>query len=158
MASALRAALLGSSRERSRPSARLVAPPLCFAVVFAAYAVGVFAIAGGVVFVPFDAAALGVVAAVALAYRRDGLIPAWLTVYAALLGYSANHSFLGLSGRSLVERAAAFLSPDGLVFLGVEALVFGTVAWLVGTLAAVAVDRVRERRGASAAASTTRGE
>lgn len=157
MISALRTALLGSSRDRSRPSVRIVAPPLCFAVAVAAYAVGVFAIAGGVVFVPFDAAALGAVAAGVLAYRRDGLLAAWVTVYAALLGYSAYHSF-GLSGRSLVERAAAFLSPDGLVFLGVEALVFGTVAWLVGTLAAVAVDRVRERREPASTASTTRGE
>ncbi|WP_048077938.1 hypothetical protein, partial [Halorubrum sp. AJ67] len=140
---------------RPRPSLRLVAPPLCFAVAFAAYAVGVFSIAGGVVFVPFDAAALGVAVAVSLAYRRDGLVPAWLTVYGALLGYSAVHYFLGLSGRSLAERAAAFLSPDGLVFLGVEALVFGTVAWIVGTLAALAVERVRERRGVS---STARGE
>jgi len=146
-------ALLGSSRDRPLPSLRLVAPPLCFALAFAAYAVGVFAIAGGVVFVPFDAAALGVAVALGLAYRRDGLLSAWLTVYAALLGYSATYYFLGLSGRSLAERAAAFLSPDGLVFLGVEALVFGTVAWLVGTLAAVAVERVRERRGA-----TGRGE
>ncbi|ELZ46914.1 hypothetical protein C463_03397 [Halorubrum californiense DSM 19288] len=153
MPSALRAALLGSDRCRPRPSLRLVAPPLCFVVAFAAYATDVFSIAGGVVFVPFDAAALGVVAAVALSYRRDGLLPAWVTVYAALLGYSAVHYFLGLSGRSLAERAAAFLSPDGLVFLGVEALVFGTVAWLVGTVAALAVDRVRERRDASATAS-----
>ena len=153
MASALRAALLGSNRDRPLPSPRLVAPPLCFAVAFAAYAVGVFSIAGGVVFVPFDAAALGVVAAVGLSYRRDGLLPAWLTVYAALLGYNAVHYFHGLSGRSVIERAVAFLSPDGLVFLGVEALVFGTVAWVVGTLAALAVERVRERRGGSAAAS-----
>lgn len=152
MVSALRAALVGSNRDRSRPSVRLVTPPLCFAVAVAAYTVGVSSIAGGVVFVPFDAAALGVVAAVGLAYRRDGLLAAWVTVYAALLGYSAYHSF-GLSGRSLVERAAAFLSADGLVFLGVEALVFGTVAWLVGTLAAVAADRIRERREP---ASTTR--
>ena len=153
MASALRAALLGSSRDRPLPSLRLVAPPLCFAVTVAAYAVGAFSIAGGVVFVPFDAAALGVAVAAGLGYRRDGLFPAWTTVYAALLGYSAVHYFLGLSGRSLAERAAAFLSPDGLAFLGVEALVFGTVAWVVGSLAALAVARVRGRRGASSTAS-----
>lgn len=157
MASALRVALSGSNRDRSRPSLRIVAPPLCFAVAVAAYAVGVFSVAGGVVFVPFDAAALGVVVAVGLAYRRDGLLAAWGTVYAALLGYSAVHS-ASLSGRSLVERAAAFLSPDGLVFLGVEALVFGTVAWLVGTLAAVGVDRIRERREPASASSTAREE
>ncbi|PSQ57127.1 hypothetical protein BRD22_02930 [Halobacteriales archaeon SW_8_68_21] len=158
MVSALRVALLGSSRSRPLPWLRLVAPPLCFVVAFAAYAVGVFSIAGGVVFVPFDAAALGVAVAVGLAYRRDGLVPAWLTVYAALLGYSAVHYFFGLSGRSFVDRTAAFLSPDGLVFLGVEAFVFGTVAWLIGTLTAVAVERVRERRDELSTASTTPGE
>ncbi len=53
-------------------------------------------------------------------------------MYAALLGYSADHSLLGLSGRSPVERVSALLQLDGLVFLGVEALVLGTLAFLLG--------------------------
>ncbi|WP_200531003.1 hypothetical protein [Halorubrum sp. LN27] len=137
-----RRVLLGSERTRSHRR-RLLVPPLVFLASFAAYAVGLFAVSGGVVFLPVDAAALGVLAAAVLAARRSGLVLAWASVYGALLGSTADHYLLGLSGRSLGERVVAFLSPDGLVFLGVEAVALGTIAWAVGTLAAIAVERLR---------------
>ncbi|GAB3695539.1 hypothetical protein [Halorubrum pallidum] len=141
----LRTLLLGPPRDRPRPDPRLAVPPACFALVFTAYAVGAFEISGGVVFLAGHAAAVGVLGAAGLAVRREGLIAAWATVYAALLGYSANHYLLGLSGRSLVERIVALLGLDGLVYLGVQALVFGTLAWAIGVGGALAVGRLRER-------------
>jgi len=104
-----------------------------FGIPFAAYALDIFEVAGGVVFVPGHAALVGVLGAVWVGYQQRGLTIAWLVAYAALLGYSADHYLLGLSGRSLFDRAAAFLGLDGLVFLGIEALVFGTLGFLLGT-------------------------
>ncbi|WP_281195003.1 hypothetical protein [Halorubrum sp. F4] len=144
MSPSIRARLLRRPEIRAIPSPRLTVPLACFLGVFAAYAVGVFTIAGGAVFLAGDAAAVGVVAAAALAYRRGGLAVAWVTVYASLLGYSADHYLLGLSGRSLGERLVAFLGVDGLVFVGIEALVLGTLAWVAGTVAARIVGSVRE--------------
>ncbi|WP_144798194.1 hypothetical protein [Halorubrum depositum] len=143
-----RRVLLGSNRNGPPRRYRLLAPPLLFLAVFAAYALGAFEISGGVVFLAGDAALVGVLAAAVLAYRRAGLALAWATVYGALLGYSADHYLLGLSGRSLGERVAALVELDGLVFVGVEALALGTLAWAVGVTARRAVEEVRARRGA----------
>lgn len=145
MSPSLRTLLLGSSRNGSRRWFRGVAPILLFVGVFAAYALEIFEISGGVVFLAGEAALVGVVAAAFLAYRRAGLAFAWIAVYTALLGYNADHYLLGLSGRSLGERVAAFLEIDGLVFVGIEALVLGTLAWIVGTIAVRVVAVVRDR-------------
>lgn len=144
MSPPLRTHLLGRPDLRRIPRPRLTVPLLCFLGVFAAYAVGLFTVAGGVVFLAWDAAVVGVVAAAVLAYRRAGLAVAWLTVYAALLGYSADHYLLGLSGRSLGDRIVAFLGIDGLVFVGVEAIVLGTLGWVAGTVTARIAGAVRE--------------
>ena len=138
-----RRVLLGSKPNDSPRRRRLLVPPLLFLVSLAAYALGVFAHAGGVVFLAVDAAALGVLAAAVLAYRRAGMALAWGSVYGALLGSNANHYLLGLPGRPLGERFAALVELDGLVFVGVEALALGTVAWVVGTVGRLAVERVR---------------
>ena len=141
----LRALLFGPSRNRSRLDPRLAVPPGCFVLVFVAYATGVFDIAGGVVFLAGHAAGVGVLGAAWLAVRRAGLVAAWAAVYAALLGYSADHYLLGLSGRPLAERVVALFGLDGLVYLGVQALVLGTIAWVIGVLAALGAGRLRER-------------
>ncbi|GAA0517222.1 hypothetical protein SAMN04488066_11037 [Halorubrum aquaticum] len=144
MSPSLRTVLIGSN-ERG-PLRRLLPAALCFLGVFVGYAVGVFEIPGGVVFLPWDAAVAGVLVAAALAHRGDGLAVAWVVVYASLLGYSADHYLLGLPGRPLLERVAALLGVDGLVYLGVQALVLGTLAWIGGTVAARVAATVRDRR------------
>jgi hypothetical protein len=151
MVPSLRTLLLGRDRSRFQFRLDLLFVALAFALTFAAYALGIFRIEGGVVFLPGDAALLGLTAAVTFAYQRHGLVLSWLTVYAALLGYSADHYLLGLSGRSLGERLGAFLSLDGLVYLGVAALVLGTLAWGVGALVRWSVELLRDE-GASASA------
>ena len=146
-----RRVLLGSNRNGSPRRRRLLVPPLLFLAVFAAYALGIFEIAGGVAFLAGEAAIVGVLAAAVLAYRRAGLALAWAAVYGALLGSNADHYLLGLSGRPLGERVAALLGVDGLVFVGVEALALGTVAWIAGRGAGRAVEgvRVRSRDGSA---------
>ncbi|MDV7350440.1 hypothetical protein R3751_11735 [Halorubrum distributum] len=141
-----RRVLLGSNPNGSPRRRRLLVPPLLFLVAFAAYALGLFAHAGGVVFLAVDAAALGVLAAAVLAYRRAGVALAWAAVYGALLGSNADHYLLGLPGRPLGERVAALVEVDGLVFVGVEALALGTVAWIAGAVARRAVGELRDRR------------
>ncbi|OYR53638.1 hypothetical protein [Halorubrum halodurans] len=145
VAPSLRAVLLGSDRGDRGRSVRLAAPLLCFLGVLAGYAVGVFEV-GGVVFLPRDAAVAGVLVAGVLACRGEGLAVAWVTVYAALFGYGADHYLLGLPGRPVLDRMAALLGVDGLVFLGVQAFVLGTLAWIGGTVAARVVAAVRDRR------------
>lgn len=149
MVPSLRSLLVGPAADRPGWYLELLVVVPVFLGVFAAYALGFFAVGGGVVFVPFYGAAVGLAAGVVLAALGRGLLHSWLVGYASLLGYSADHYFLGLSGRSLPERAAAFLGPDGLAFLAVLALVLGTAAWPVGALARWLVDSVR-RRGDSA--------
>lgn len=146
MVPSLRTLLVGSARNGSRWYPNLVLPVVLFAAVFSAYALDLFEVSGCVVFLAGDAAVVGVLAAVFVAYRGNGLVFAWLVVYASLLGYNADHYFLGLSGRSFWERSAAFLRLDGLVFVAVEALVLGTLAWLVGAIADRAIEAVRDRR------------
>jgi hypothetical protein len=126
--------LLGGATPRRRYVA-LALPAVLFVLTFTAYALDVFQVSGGVVFLAAHAALVGMVGAAWVGYHRAGLVVAWVTTYAALLGQSADHYFLGQSpSHSLTDRAAAFLQPDGLVFLGVEALVLGTLAFLFGVL------------------------
>ncbi|MEZ3162436.1 hypothetical protein ABNG03_15235 [Halorubrum sp. RMP-47] len=141
-----RRVLLGANPDDSSRRYRLLVPPLVFLVVFAGYGFGVFAHAGGVVFLAVDAAAVGLLAAGALAYRRAGVALAWAATYGALLGANADHYLLGLSGRSLGERVGALLELDGLVFVAVEAIALGTIAWVAGAVAGRAVAEARARR------------
>jgi len=143
-----RALLVGPPEHRLQRRLNLLLAGGLFVATFLAYATGLFAVSGGVVFLAGDAALIGVLGAGLLGYQRSGLVFGWLAVYAPLLGASADHSLLGLSGRSAVDRLAAFLSPDGLVFLGVEAVVIGTIAWAVGVATRFGVDAVRSSAAA----------
>jgi len=126
--------LLGRATPRRRYVA-LALPAVLFVLTFTAYALDVFQVSGGVVFLAAHAALVGMLGAAWVGYRRAGLVVAWVTTYGALLGQSADHYFLGQSpSHSFADRMAAFLQPDGLVFLGVEALVLGTLAFLLGVL------------------------
>jgi hypothetical protein len=120
-----------------------------FGVTFAGYALGVFAVSGGLVWLPVDAAIVGVLAGCGAGYYRAGLVVGCGATYASLLGYHANHAFFGLSRRPLVERAAYFVRVDGLVFLAVEAIVLGTLAFAFGWLLRWGVDALSGGTGLS---------
>ncbi|NHN46408.1 hypothetical protein G9464_02175 [Halostella sp. JP-L12] len=141
--SPLRTLLVGAPENRFGRALAVVAAVTLFAATFAAYAVGAFAVSGCVVFVPGHAALVGALAAAAIGYDHGGLAFGWLIAYAPLLGFHADHAFLGLSSRPAVDRLAYFTRLDGLAFLAVIALVIGTGAFVAGALARWAVDVAR---------------
>jgi hypothetical protein len=149
MSASLRPALLGSSAPpRDWRYELLLVALVLFGSVFGAYAVGLFAVSGGVVFLPGQATLVGLVCAASLGALGRGTLYGWVAVYAALLGETADHYLLGLSGRSLGARVGALLEPDGLTVLLVAALVLGTLSWGLGRLGVWAVAAVRRERSA----------
>lgn len=143
MTSLLYRLFLGRERTGYRRYLLVVLALAVFAASFAGYALDVFAVSGGVVWIPADAALVGIIAACWVGYARSGLVAAWLITSTSLLGYHADHAFFGLSHRSFAERVAYFVRPDGLVVLGVEGAVLGTVAFLIGYSGRRTVDWVR---------------
>jgi hypothetical protein len=149
MSPSLRPALVGPSAPTRTWRYELLAVAtgtLCS--VFAAYAVGLFAVSGGVVLLAGQATLVGLACAAGLGAFGRGALYAWVAVYAALLGEVMDHYLLGLSGRSLGARVGALLEPDGLTVLLVAALVLGTLSWGLGRLGARAVAAVRRERSA----------
>lgn len=114
-----------------------------FAASFGAYALGVFHVSGGVIWIPFHAAILGMLVACGVGLRGDGAAFAWLVTYASLLGYRADHAFLGLSSRSVPERLAYFAGLEGLVVLAIEGIVLGSIAFALGALVRWGFDSLR---------------
>jgi hypothetical protein len=143
MSPSIRQVLFGVAGRRLGPARWVALAVALFLGTFGAYGVGVFEISGGVVFVPGHAALVGIVAAVVVGYARRGFVAGWLVAYAALLGYRADHAFLGLSSRSRLEQLSYFLGLEGLVVLGTMALVLGSLAVGVGWLGRWGTDAVR---------------
>lgn len=140
----VRQVLFGSEQSLGRRYVSLSLAVVLFMMTFVAYALDFFQITGGVVFIPGHAALVGVLGAALIGYRDNGLVVSWVVAYGPLLGYNADHSFLGLSGRSFLERTAAFVTPDGLVFLGIEAVILGTLGFLFGVVCRLGVGFFRE--------------
>lgn len=136
-----RALVVGRGREDLRDG--VVVAVSLFVLTFASYALGVFSLEGGAVFLARDAAIVGAIGAGWLGGWRSGLLPAWLVAYGALLGAHADVVFRGLEHRPLGERLLVFLELDALAYLAVQAVVVGTLAYAVGWLAGWAIDRVR---------------
>ena len=67
-------------------------------------------------------------------YSKNGLLFAWLVAYAPLLGFHAEDALLGAKEQSIGERLSYLVQLDAFVVLGVEAIIFGTVAFAVGHL------------------------
>lgn len=114
-----------------------------FVVTVTAYALGIFAVSGGVVWVPFHAAIVGICAGFVVGCVRYGLLSAWIVTYMPLLGYRADHAFFSLSGRSVSEQAAYFVGLEALAVLAVEAIALGTIAFTFGSLARIGADALR---------------
>ncbi|WP_254522276.1 hypothetical protein [Natrinema caseinilyticum] len=112
---------------------------------FIGYATGVFAVDGGVVFLPADATLVGVVAAVSIGYRHGSLLGAWVTLFAAYFAFFAEWASLSLSSQTLAGKLAFLFDPVSLGLSWVAAIGFGTIAFAIGILLSRGVDRLSER-------------
>lgn len=149
MHSQLLSVLLGSDLTRTRRFLYLGLAVGLFGTVFAGYAIGVFYASGGLVWIPYYAAVVGMIAACGIGYYRDGLVIAWMITYTSLLGYHADHAFIGLPSRSFVEQLAYFTRLDGLAFFGVEAVVLGTLAFTLGYVLQSVTRFLQKKRAAT---------
>ncbi|MCU4800687.1 hypothetical protein OB920_09925 [Halobacteria archaeon HArc-gm2] len=145
MVPSLRTLLLGPPEYQFQRRLDVLFALGLFLGTFLAYAVGLFEVTGGVVFLAVDAVVVGMIASALVGYQQNGLLFGWLAAYAPLLGASADHYLLGLASRPPVERLVAFLSPDGLVFLGVAAAVLGSLSWTAGLAGERTIDAFRGR-------------
>lgn len=117
-----------------------------FVGTFLAYAAEIFHVSGGIVFIPFYAAVVGMLAGAWVGYRRRGLVFGWLVAYTSLLGYRADHAFLGIAHRPIGHRFAYFFQPEGLVVFAVEGIVLGTLAFGLGYSVRAGLKVARTRR------------
>lgn len=134
MVPALRAILVGCDSDRFQRTLDLLFAAGLLVATFAAYAVGLFQVTGGVIILPEDATLVGFVAAAGVGFRRGGLFIAWTLPFAAYLGFRADWAVLGLSSQSLGGKLAFFFDPVGLAILAVAAIGIGTLGFAVGYL------------------------
>jgi len=130
MGSALRSTLIGTKESEPRAYRRLALALGAFVTTFTAYTLGLFDVSGGLVWIPFHAALVGMIAGCWIGYSQRGLLFAWMVTYTSLLGYHGSDTVSQLSG--LAEQLAYFLSLDGLGFFAIEAVVLGTLAYILG--------------------------
>jgi hypothetical protein len=142
-------ALLGSDPRPARRR-RLAAVALGLALVtVSAYELGLFTNGGGVVFIPFYAALVGLAAACWAGYARQGLLAGWVLTVATLFGWQAEWA-TDISARPLVERIAYVLDPAGLASLAVLGAILAVVGVSVGAAARWSVETLRAGRRARA--------
>ncbi|NHX37788.1 MULTISPECIES: hypothetical protein [Halolamina] len=132
--------LLGDPFQRNLD---LLVAAVLFVGTFVGYAIGLFSVEGGIVVLPFDATVVGVVAAGLIGYGRGALLPAWVSVFAAYLGFHAEWGLLSLSGHSLPGKLAFLFDPVSLGVFALASILVGSVAFGAGFLLRLGLDRVR---------------
>ncbi|WP_092730121.1 hypothetical protein [Halopenitus persicus] len=145
MVPALRTVLVGRPRSRYQWTLDGLVALTVLIGTFVAYALGVFQVSGGVVVLPGAATLVGFAVAAGVGARRSGLLVAWVSLFAAYIGFQAEWAFLGLSSHSLGGKLAFLFDPVGLVVLGVASLIIGTVGFAVGHLGRVGIEQFRNR-------------
>jgi len=141
----LRTLLLGSKRVGPRPGYLIALGLGLFGLTFLAYEIGVFYHSGGVVFVPFHAAIVGMIAAFWVGYSRNGLLIGWIFAYLSFLGWHAEWA-TDISPRPLIERIYYVIRPDGLVALAIMALVVAVVGFTAGEISRKGINVLRDER------------
>lgn len=147
----LRSMIVGMNQSKRSRSIVVALAVGGFLATFAGYATGVFSTSGGVLLVPFYAAIVGMIASSWAGYCKSGLLVAWLVAYTPLLGFHTEDAFLGSRGQSVGEQLMHLIQPTALVVLGIEAIIFGTVAFVIGFLLREGFDSVRENPGSTLA-------
>lgn len=135
MAMSLRSTLLGTNRSEHHRILVLALALGVFATTFGAYALGVFSVSGGLIWIPLHAALVGLIAGCWVSYTQRGLVFACVVVYASLLGVHAHRTVSQVSGQGFIDPLVSLVSLDDLVFFAVEAIVLGLLAFVLGSLA-----------------------
>lgn len=131
MLPALQSIILGTNEPGHHPVPVLLVAVGVFVLTLAAYALGLFTVSGGVIWIPYYAALVGMITGFWVGYVRRGLLFGWLVTYTPLLGYHANNAFLGQSREPFIDQLSYFIRIDALVYLGVVALILGTVVFIL---------------------------
>lgn len=139
-----RSVLLGSERGGPRRAVLIGLAVGLSGLTFLAYELDIFYDSGGVVFIPFHAALVGVTAAFWTGYSRTGLLPGWGLAYLSFLGWRAEWA-TEISARPLLERVAYVVRPDGLVALAIIGLGVAVIGFTAGTLTRKGLDVLRTR-------------
>ena len=137
--------ILGTSQLKRSRLTLLVLALSGFVLTFGGYTLGVFSVSGGVLLVPFYAAIVGMIAAFWVGYAKNGLLFAWMVAYTPLLGFHAEDALLGTREQNIGERLSYLVQLDAFVVLGVEAIIFGTVAFAAGYLLRGGLNLSQER-------------
>lgn len=137
-----RTTLLGPKPERAQRAVLLSLALGLFGVTFLAYELDIFSHSGGVVFIPFHAALVGVAAAFWTGYSRTGLLAGWLLTYLSFLGWRAEWA-TEISPRPLTERIAYIVRPDGLAALAIIGVGVSVIGFTAGALVRNGVDALR---------------
>jgi len=137
-----RTILLGSKRGGQRQALLIGLSFGLFALTFLAYELNIFYDSGGVVFIPFHAAIVGVTAAFWTGYRRFGLLSGWVLTYVTFLGWRTEWA-TGISPRPLIERIAYVFRPDGLVALAIIGVGVAVIGFTAGTIVRKGINTLR---------------
>jgi hypothetical protein len=121
----------------------LLAAVAVFVGTFVAYAVGAFTVDGGVILLPQDATYVGTLVAAGIGYRRGSLLGAWVSLFAAYLGFDAEWAFLGLPSHSLAGKLEFLLGPEGIAISAAASILFGSIAYAVSYLVGLGLERAR---------------
>jgi hypothetical protein len=145
----LRAVLVGRPRSHIQWGLDVLLVLSLLVGTFAAYALGLVHVSGGVIILPGAATLIGFIVAVCLGIGHRGLLVACASLFATYIGFQAEWAFLGLSSHSLTGKLAFLFDPVGLAVFGVAALIIGTVGFGVGFLARMSFERLGWRPGPS---------
>jgi len=134
--------LLGSKRGKPRQTLLIGLGLGIFVLTFVAYELDIFYHSGGVVFIPFHATLVGVIAAFWTGYSRIGLLSGWVLTYLSFLGWRTEWA-TDISPRPFIERVAYIIQPDGLVVLAIVGVGVAVIGFTVGSLARKTIDMLR---------------
>jgi hypothetical protein len=113
-----------------------------FGVTFLAYELDIFYHSGGVVFVPFHAAVVGLIAACWTGYRQIGVVTGWGLTYVGFLGWRAEWA-TDISPRPLIERIGYVVQLDGLIALAIIGAGVAVTGFTAGAIARQVINRLR---------------
>ena len=138
----IRRILVGSKRGSPQRTVLIGVALGLFGVTFLAYELGIFYHSGGVVFVPFHAAVVGLIAACWTGYRQAGVVTGWGLTYFGFLGWRAEWA-TDISPRPLSERISYVVQLDGLIVLAIIGVGVAVIGFTVGAIVRKAINGLR---------------